>query len=196
AGHNRIRGTVIRARGDLLPKQRVALFVAAGDGSRFKRLFRETWKRIPLGSRRALCKLWRNIPPEWSLAHRVEVVLDAPCNVNATRHPDGWAYARCHRDLPSIHGRVFSFSGPHLDEMPDEEARVLIAHELCHAWLRAEGRSFPGDEAGGREHAEVSSRLHEWGFDEGALQAWADSSGEAIWRRYKTESADEPDPAR
>ena len=105
AWDNRIRGTVSRARGDLLPKQKVALFVAAGDGSRFKRLFRETWKRIPLGARRALCRLWRNIPPGWTFAHRVEVVLDDPRNVNATKHPDGWAYGRCHRDPQPIHGR-------------------------------------------------------------------------------------------
>ena len=48
----------------LLPRHRVYLFAPVpsteDEGKRFARLFIETWKRIPLGPRRAILRHWRN----------------------------------------------------------------------------------------------------------------------------------------
>lgn len=145
------------------------------DQARLVRLFGETWRRLPLYVRRALLTFWRR-PSHWP--------VDVPL-------PDGFkgcvfAKVRLVRTLGqcdgllhelaapldamgccSSDGRLVRFSDAWCALLSDEAVRVLVAHELCHAFFRARGwyEDDPWDE----EHADLEGWLDEWGFDEELL---------------------------
>src|SRR5436305_1373831 len=77
---------------ELIPIQRSAglYLVRHGDGDdqRFARLFRETWRRIPLGARRQMVSFWRDLLPGYN-----PVVL-------RPRDSDDWS--KCRRVSPRV----------------------------------------------------------------------------------------------
>ena len=115
----------------LLPRHKIRLIVCnyehEGDHERFVRIFRETWRALPLRVRRTLLKYWRgcSVPsPHLELCdHKSEIdeqLFDA--------------LAVC-----SLGGHMIAFWSPAMDILPDEQVKLTIAHELAHAYLWAKG---------------------------------------------------------
>jgi hypothetical protein len=167
----------------LLPRHRVYLEVSAGDGPRFAKLFRTTWKRLPLWSRRLLLKYWTWGVPCFGVLFRPRIELtDSPILnqqvVGATL----------------LRGNEIKFRARHVDRMPDAVVQVLIAHELVHVVLIADGidsaQGYPSSgrvifkarrDNEGRSRFEIEQEVDDFvaelGFDPDSVQKWALSTG-------------------
>lgn len=130
-----------------------------GDLLRFRIVFRNTWRRIPLRERRTIARLWRAA----GLA-RVEV-LDSW---------SGYSSDDCPLGTVSLGGSLIQFRAL-VDEMPDDVCASLIAHELAHVALMSVGADSHaaiaehGDEAA---EEEVDELVYAWGFAPHAMGDW------------------------
>ena len=157
----------------VLPRRKLFLEHEVGtDAARLVRLFREAWRRLPLYVRRALLALWAR-PPHWpadvalpadfkgAVFARVRLVRTlGQCNMLGDELAAPLEAMGC----CSSNGRLVRFSDAWCSLLSDEAVRVLVAHELCHAFFRARG--WYDDDPFDEEHADLEGRLDEWGFDE------------------------------
>lgn len=114
--------------------------------SRFRRLLRETWRRMPRPVRVALRRHWRPLGrPAFALLPRL---WDGS---------DGTPYAGyCAGGIG-----VLLFSGTWMDAEPDEAVRCVIAHELGHEYRSATGEDLP---SGLFEEKATDALVESWGF--------------------------------
>src|SRR5262249_61075 len=108
-------------------RQRVYLWPYHGDGSRFVKLFRDTWRRLPLWARRRMLRLWHN-------------TKDAELNLEFVLSPrivllDGWSMRNSDNvgvtiGCVSAGGHMLKFHAPTIDLMPKPLVMDVIAHEL------------------------------------------------------------------
>jgi len=164
------------------------------DGAeRFAELFRQTWRQIPLGPRRAMLAHWRKmdsadamlnqfIPPHKMMHARpgdrftpddgVRPIInyasgwndDGDCPVPEGEHRVG-VFGSCSRT-----GYVINFYAPRVREMPDDVVMDLAAHELAHVWQHARGITINDD--ADQPHAELDGEY--WG-------SFADLEQDADW---------------
>lgn len=148
----------------LLPRHGVNLFAPNGGGERFARLFRETWRRLPLFVRRRLLKHWRcGLFPGHDFSPFVVLASDWPGRV---RDAMGAAGDRGHR---------LCFWTEGVADFPDELVMDLVAHELAHAYQwacdrRAEMDSFEAED-------DANWTMECWGFSATAMDDWALEKG-------------------
>jgi hypothetical protein len=153
-----------------------------GDGSRFARLFRATWRRIPLWARRRILRYWREdfsgpiaVSPEITLAK-------------------SWK-GRGRRDfaVTTCHGHRLVFHSRSVAAMPEDVAGDLIAHELAYVLQSVRGIRFvketrrggayfaypDGSCFGGRMEIEVDAdeTMDRWGFDSRSIDRWSLATG-------------------
>jgi hypothetical protein len=148
---------------------------------RFARVFRATWRQIPIGCRRFLVQYWRRnhqgrfgIPLPRSqrilrekgflLAEEAEhgplIQLIPECGYFA--HPGHDAAAMCSR-----WGFWLQFLKPVVSRLNDRHLGILIAHELGHAYLFATGDMQEDDFNADLDVAELIST---WDFDDDELE--------------------------
>lgn len=154
-------GTILR----LLPRHKVYLLVAAGDGFRFAKNFRETWRRIPLWGRRRILRHWR-------AEHPGEPVIK-PC----IRLCEGWERRPLSKGLAGLKATVLQegcelcFWSQIVEAYPDPLVQDLIAHELAHVVQLTMGFSWVGEDPFEvEEHAD--GLIEQWGFDVHAMDEW------------------------
>jgi hypothetical protein len=162
----------------ILPRHGTYLFCLAGDGERFAKLFRQTWRKLPLSDRRKILKYWRETyyrffgdqvtPSPWPL---VEMV---PQKSNFSRGNSADAMAQYSHFHCS-----FAFEADAMDALPDHAVEATIAHELAHAVLCIEDATYHLDpanteyDAWGFSQSEyfADKMAEDWGFDMEAQQA-------------------------
>ncbi len=174
----------------LLPRHKIFL-TSAGyvDDARFVRVFRATWRRIPLRYRCRLLAYWRELQNE----------SEGLCPVFFPAQKMPTDHERV--DAPMALGLWKSFGGsthylaPVVEMMPDNILSTLIAHELAHVAYRLDMQfSQPelftdGDGALTRlclrerdeverygDEMEVREMQDEWGFDEDECCEWLQAS--------------------
>ena len=154
----------------LAPRQPVYLFAPHGDGVRFARLWGETWRRLPLGVRRALLRHWRS--PE---AIRYGVLQPPLIELL-----EDWG-VREDGDLGAVSrgGHQIRFAADVVDAMPDDIVRDLIAHELAHVYQWAIGEDMtPDPEFGFLDIEECADEMvRDWGFGVESIDDWSRSVG-------------------
>lgn len=67
-------------------------------------------------------------------------------------------------------GMVMVFDAAFINRMPDDVAKVLIAHEIAHCYQYATGR-LPGMSYQDAED-DAEAIIEVWGFDQGDLNGW------------------------
>ena len=117
------------------------------DGARFVTLFRQTWKQLPLSTRRAILRFWRDNADEW--APLIEV-----SNSWAPRY----SFGQVGRAGLELKFRQQAFAC-----FPPPAARWVIAHELAHIYQKTCGRP-PGGENEGENEDHADNLAEEWGF--------------------------------
>lgn len=138
---------------------------------RVLRLFRDVWRRIPLGDRREICQQIRN--------------ADVCAVVSMMWAIDEGAWARC-RDGTRI--EVWSVAA---DAMPDPVLSALFAHELAHI---ATDRACPElpplllDKSDTQRYLQwvsdieaiANRKMEGWGFSANAVRVWERSHAREI----------------
>jgi hypothetical protein len=162
----------------LLPGHDVFLRVVVGDGHRFARVFRKTWKRLPLRVRRFLLSYWAEPGPERALeSPRIELNLHSFCSEMR------YSSVQC--------GHRLQFNAKIVGEMPDDVLQVAIALTLVWALQLSAPRgvrvgpnghecSIFGDEDVLTEHMrqeDDDAIVTEWGFDPESVHRWAVATG-------------------
>jgi len=141
----------------------------AGDPRRFWNLVCETWSRIAEAGRAEIDAHWRTLldgfdPQEWP---RILLARDWE-----GRGPRDWGM--CNEKGLSLH-----FFAPIIEEMPDDVAHLLIAHELGHVVEFARWRpGMPGSKAD--MEAAVWQITEGWGLPASALRRWEDLRRESL----------------
>ena len=102
---------------------------------RFARIFRGTWKSIPLSSRRRLLRHWREHDLRNKLWGGPEIVLTNGVIFAEQRFQDSIGLCR-------QWGHELSFFAPIVRRMPDGIVAELIVHELAHACQYAATPTF------------------------------------------------------
>ncbi len=122
------------------------------DGTRFVKLFRETWKQIPLVVRRAILRFWRE--NAYACYPLIELSnIWAPCD----------AYGQ----VGNI-GMELKFRQEAFAHFPSPAAKWVIAHELAHIYQKTCGQQPGGtNELVNEDHANRLAKA--WGFDNGRL---------------------------
>jgi hypothetical protein len=135
-----------------------------GDDVRFARIFRDTWRRIPLWARRRLVGYWRQ-SQHWLLpvSPCIELLGD---------------WFERDRDLGCVGraGHEIWFWAPIVDAFPEVHVAELIAHELAHVLLRTCG----WEEHTNREvhrwddpiEEAADEVMEDWGFDPNDMDVW------------------------
>lgn len=124
------------------------------DGTRFVKLFRDTWKSLPLTVRRAILRFWRENAPLIELSN-----MWTPGN----------SYGQVGRNGMQIKFRQEAFA-----DFPTKAAHWVIAHELAHVYQKACGRPPGGEnEIENEDHAD--GLANEWGHDRICL-SWLEMS--------------------
>jgi hypothetical protein len=153
------------------------LWASNDDGARTARLFAETWRGLPLWMRRRLLTHWRAERQSGKGITYPHVFLTA--TVPAPRS-DTAAFELA--DAVGVwrpsEGALILRAGV-VDRMPDDLVRVLIAHELAHAYWTAE-RMLSGrythaveiEEDSEEEHKVCEFNSSVLGHDEGLLDDW------------------------
>jgi hypothetical protein len=125
----------------LLPRHKVRLlYTVPADGQRFARLFREVWKRMPLGARRAILKHWK-AGSRW---HRPDDGYGYPCEgfsldaEETAEYSQGNSGARAMAQVDRD-GHQLRFLWPAIKDGSDDQIRYCIAHELAHVYQFALG---------------------------------------------------------
>ncbi len=83
-------------------------------------------------------------------------------------------------------GLIFRFKAVVVDSAPDDVLKVLIAHELAHAYRAAEvGRPFPEaslvlETTESQEEDATNKLIAEWGFNLCALLQWLEQNAEKL----------------
>ena len=135
---------------------------SVGNAWRFIEVFRNTWKQLPLWTRRHHLKYWRE--------DELGLVWSPFCSPWIRLVPQEWCdrggrtyIARCYG-----RGHCFNFRQPFVDLMPDGVLACLIARVIACAVDFAQGNA--PDES--KDHSEADLRMVEWGFDPGLLAIW------------------------
>lgn len=151
--------------------RRRSLYVAAVGKvctERFVQVFRSTWRRLPAVDKRTILAHWRSAPLPPGYCPRIELLTDWSNRYH--NEPEG-ALAQC-----TARGRNLYFWSPAVERLPAELGQTLIAHELMHVWLWAEGRNDEAtDEDKVREYV-----FQDWWFDEDQLDEWIESHRELL----------------
>jgi hypothetical protein len=166
----------------LLARHGIDLTAIDGDGRRFSRVYRETWKRTPLGARRQLLGHWR------SGGGLMFGVLLSPIVLLTNQLSARGAFAET-----SKFGHELKFSGKQVDAMPEDVVQDLIAHELAHVLQNAigircvkqyrDGRAdfvdSRGEYWGGNLELEENAdcEMSIWGFDPYSIDQWSLATG-------------------
>ena len=158
----------------LLPRHGIRLLVVHGDGERFARRFRETWKRLPLAVRRRLLKHWREKTKELFVVSEygrpaglhIELINDESY---LKRVDPGDVIAQC-----DLFGLSLTFEAKTMDAMPEGPAQALIAHELAHVLQCLENTDLKSD-GSKLDPVEVDAwvRVVHWGFDLDLYEDWS-----------------------
>lgn len=149
------------------------------------RIFRQSWRQIPLWGRRPILAYWgwrRDLPAARRPLPQIEALPD-------------WGGRDCIGER-SLGGAVIRFLSFAVDALPDELLAALIGHELAHIYDWARGRMrrdvFEEMRGGLFDPREESARVLTvaWGFDDDGLTAWLRDGGadriaaaERRWRR-------------
>jgi hypothetical protein len=169
-------------------RQQVYLRPFQGDGPRFVRLFRSTWRRLPLWARRRILGFWHDADDAMA-----NLVLHSP-HIELL---DGWSKRQgegLRGDVGCVsHGGHFlQFHAPVVDLMPEPLVCDLIAHELAHVHqdacgirlksVESDGTIVYEDARGGVYMAgeleeEADATMVSWGFDDEAMDQWAVEQG-------------------
>jgi hypothetical protein len=146
-----------------------------GDDRRFARLFKETWLSLPLLARRMMLRHWheerRGIGGFWgtpTTSPTIELLSGwFPTESSLWEAMDGMPEAE--QPLAQVFGggHTVRFWSTAVDDMPDDLARRLIAHELAHVHQFACGRSGVDCEADAEQLA------CSWGYPGGTIREWA-----------------------
>jgi hypothetical protein len=139
----------------LLPGHKVAVHCIDDDGRHFVRLFRATWKRLPLTVRRGILRYWRQMGPRWGWA---------PPFIELS---DSWSPHDSYGQVGFL-GMELRFRQEAFARLPLAIACCVIAHELAHVYQKVCGRRAGGEnERENEKHAD--SLIEKWGFDRGCL---------------------------
>ena len=149
-------------------------------GQRFVMVFRRTWKKLPLEVRREILRWWRQDGVGAQLWNQLVASGSMKaCRVELREQLDTETEAGCHTP------EGLQFSLILFRQMPEEVAEGIIAHELGHAFLCANGK---GEEFSQQrrsdyqrdadayfsdpEEIEVRKTTTLWGFDEKVIYRW------------------------
>jgi len=138
----------------LLAGHRFNVHCFNNDGGQFVEVFRDTWKRLPLRVRRAMCGFWRQGTTEY----------EPQIELSDCWSPES-SYAQVTRAGMEVKFRQEAFAC-----FPREAAQWIIAHELAHVFQKACGR-VPGGDAESENEKHADDLAREWGFDQGCLCA-------------------------
>jgi hypothetical protein len=135
------------------------------DHERFARLFREVWQSMSRSDHTWILKHWRNCPNEhkqWLPARGIvftQLVYSNFYRGNSKRAvaQTGWK------------GNRVVFWTPYLDALPDDHAKVIIAHELAHVLHFAKGYDYSDDDDGFWIENDADEQAQWWGHD---VDAW------------------------
>jgi hypothetical protein len=151
----------------LVPRHPLYLFAPNGGGDRLARLFHETWRRVPLGPRRAMLGYWRTEADQrMSLTPTVDLLND-------------WSSRRGRRGLrgdkaeTSERGCKLRFWTKIIAVYPDELVLDLIAHELAHVYQWAvDAMPTDGWDAVLLAEEDADFLMESWGFSATAMDDW------------------------
>jgi len=178
------------ARLPLLPEHGINFMTDGhGDAEKFIRVFRNTWNRLPSENRRQLLKYWqkRSLPkfkrPHIDLANWMsDFNLDERHDKGKYDDPEAAAYATCSGD-----GTHLAFWQPVMDQLPDEHAISLIAHELAHALIiiSLTKKKNPDLDDPDMIHAYIRKYLSMIGIDEDAMRQWVTENAPELVKGQK-----------
>ena len=169
-----------------------------GGGLRFRDLFRQTWRRIPLNPRRLIRDHWK---------------LDLSCGGNGADIEllPGWT-TRGELECACVDlcGHRVQFHGPSVAEMPDDVVQDLVAHELAHVVQFAQYTPivesisldvFATDDDEDEfidallGEVEADRMILQWGFNPGSFDEWELATGRAAIRSERCQACDDDDEA-
>jgi hypothetical protein len=118
------------------------------DGRCFVKLFRDTWRKLPLSVRCTVLQFWRENANEGGPLIELSNLWVPHDSYGQVRNA----------------GMVLKFRQEAFSCFPPQAARWVIAHELAHVYQKACGLSPGGkDEETNEHHADNLAK--EWGFD-------------------------------
>jgi hypothetical protein len=137
----------------LLPRHGIQVFTGGEDGRTFVKMFRNSWRRLPLNVRRRIMAHWR-------LGNRPVCPIVEFSNMWI----DSWTVF----GQVTGNGREIRFSAADFVHFPPSIAQWIIAHELAHVYQKAVGK-LPGGTPGGptidENEREADDLAEGWGFD-------------------------------
>ena len=132
---------------------------------RFANTFRQTWKQIPFGSRRAIVKFWRMRCARFLITGGPSIRLVSEWEGRSGK-------ARDSIGMCSLLGTRLYFHSPTVEHMPAWIVRELVAHELAHVYqcilLPSDSWWSSGEEC---EFWAYDIELS-WGFDPYEALSW------------------------
>lgn len=178
-----------------------------GDEARFVRVFRDTWRRIPLRDRRRILRYWRTdefVPAYGKMIHpraKQHAMRAIQARAGSDAVPagsyipriellNGWLGKRVPNDV--VHeadhcgglaaafarGFIIRVQAPVFALMSDDVAMDLIGHELAHVYQYA---SYTTDERDSMTEGEVEYEADEivrcWGFEVESIDQWSVAQG-------------------
>ena len=123
----------------ILPRHGIKLFCWSGvkheEGQRLARLFRQAWRKLPLGIRRKLLKRWREQVREYNDNFKAQSgVLRAQSPIvqlgpsETKRKAVAWFEHPSYKSAPD----KISFRASVVSRLTDDSVKYAIAHELAH----------------------------------------------------------------
>ncbi len=158
----------------IYPTRSLFALVFMGDGERFVRLFKRTWRRIPKEDRDLLLDQWKS---DRKLSKRGSSVRPWPAISLRRKHR---TFEESHKQGRITFGSAGSsditFYAPAFEIMPDDVFCIVIAHELVHRVLIFENHDDKPRRGFGKAYwareKKVHARVDDWGFNAEDCEIW------------------------
>lgn len=156
----------------IYPSQGLFVLVFAGDGNRFVKLFKRTWRKIPKQERDLLLEQWK-AERDFHSAHNPNMKWPRIA-LRKTHHVFDRSQAQRRISFGSTSSIDITFYAPTFAIMPDDVFCIVIAHELAHRVMRLEDPKLKPPRGLGkvyRAHEDkVNKRIGNWGLDPEATE--------------------------
>lgn len=170
----------------IYPSRGLFVLVFVGDGERFVRLFKKTWRKIPKQDRDLLLNQWK---AEREVLRRESPKLPWPLISLRKKHRK-FEESQVQRRITfgSASSTDITFYAPTFAIMPDNAFCIVIAHELAHRVMRLENPNMKPVQSLGKAYwareEKVDAWLADWGFNVQDNERWCSENKNLLQELY------------
>ncbi len=170
----------------IYPTRGLFALVFTGDGERFVKLFKRTWRKIPKQDRDLLLLQWK---AEREVLRQRSPKLPWPL-ISLRKNHRKFEESQEQRRITfgSASPTDITFYEPTFSIMPDNAFCIVIAHEVAHRVLRLENPKMKLVRSLGKAYwareEKVHSRLVDWGFNVEDNERWCTENENLLQELY------------